>query len=47
MRPARLMAASYRPYLSILQKRDFNYTLGHITLPKWRKLLLAARLLLA
>ncbi len=47
MRPARLMAASYRPYLSILRKRDFNYTLGHITLPKWRKLLLAARLLLA
>lgn len=47
MRPARLMEASYRPLLSILRKRDFNYTQGRITLPKWRKLLLAARLLVA
>jgi squalene synthase HpnD len=44
MRPALLMEASYRPLLSILQKRDFNYTQKRITLPKWRKLLLAARL---
>jgi presqualene diphosphate synthase len=47
MRPARLMEASYRPLLSLLRKRDFNYTQGRITLPKWRKLLLAARLLIA
>jgi phytoene synthase len=47
MRPARMMEASYRPLLSILRKRDFNYTRGRITLPKWRKLLLAARLLIA
>jgi phytoene synthase len=46
MRPARLMEASYRPLLSILRKRDFNYTEGRVSLPKWRKLLLAARLLL-
>jgi phytoene synthase len=44
MRPARLMEASYRPLLAILRKRDFNYTRGRITLPKWRKLMLAARL---
>jgi squalene synthase HpnD len=44
MRPARLMEASYRPLLSILRKRDFKYIQGRITLPKWRKLLLAARL---
>ena len=47
MRPARLMEASYRPLLSILRKRDFNYTQKRITLPKWRKLMLAARLLIA
>jgi phytoene synthase len=46
MRPARLMEASYRPLLSILRKRDFNYIQGRITLPKWRKLILAARLLI-
>jgi phytoene synthase len=46
MRPARLMEASYRPLLSILRKRDFNYAQGRISLPKWRKLMLAARLLL-
>jgi presqualene diphosphate synthase len=46
MRPARLMEASYRPLLSILRKREFNYIQGRITLPKWRKLILAARLLI-
>jgi presqualene diphosphate synthase len=44
MRPAQLMEASYRPLLAILQKREFNYAQKRITLPKWRKLLLAARL---
>jgi phytoene synthase len=47
MRPARMMEASYRPLLSILRKRDFNYTQGRVSLPKWRKLLLAARLLVS
>jgi phytoene synthase len=47
MRPARMMEASYRPLLEILRKRDFNYSQGRVSLPKWRKLLLAARLLLA
>ncbi|HTQ72378.1 MAG TPA: presqualene diphosphate synthase HpnD [Acidocella sp.] len=45
MRPARLMEASYRPLLAILRRRNFDYAQGRITLPKWRKLLLAARLL--
>ncbi len=45
MRPARLMEASYRPLLTILRRRNFDYAQGRITLPKWRKLLLAARLL--
>ena len=45
MRPAKLMEASYRPLLAILRKRAFNYGLERVTLPKWRKLLLAARLL--
>jgi len=44
MRPARLMEASYRPLLGILQNREFNYAKGRIKLPKWRKLMLAARL---
>lgn len=47
MRPARMMEASYRPLLAQLRKRDFNYAGGRVKLPKWRKLLLAARLLLA
>jgi len=42
-----MMEASYRPLLEILRKRDFNYSQGRVSLPKWRKLLLAARLLLA
>jgi presqualene diphosphate synthase len=45
MRPARLMEASYRPLLGILRQRNFHYTAERVTLPKWRKLLLAARLL--
>ncbi|MDR3505327.1 MAG: presqualene diphosphate synthase HpnD [Acidocella sp.] len=47
MRPARLMEESYRPLLAILRRRGFNYSEGRITLPKWRKLIMAVRLLLA
>jgi phytoene synthase len=46
MRPARLMAASYKPLLKILHQRNFNYAQGRVSLPKWRKLTLAARLYL-
>ncbi len=46
MRPARMMAASYKPLLAILRARNFDYAKGRVSLPKWRKLLLAARLLL-
>jgi phytoene synthase len=46
MRPARLMGASYRPLLVILRRCDFTYVNGRIKLPKWRKLLMAVRLLL-
>ena len=45
MRPARLMEASYRPLLDILRRRNFDYTQRRVTLPKWKKLILAARLL--
>ncbi|MDE1907633.1 MAG: squalene/phytoene synthase family protein, partial [Rhodospirillales bacterium] len=45
MRPARLMEASYRPLLDILRRRNFDYTQSRVTLPKWKKLILAARLL--
>jgi phytoene synthase len=44
MRPARLMAASYRPLLGILRRQNFDYTTGRVSLPKWRKLALAARI---
>jgi phytoene synthase len=46
MRPAALMAASYKPLLTILRARNFDYSQGRVSLPKWRKLVLAARLLL-
>jgi phytoene synthase len=46
MRPARLMAASYKPLLKILRERNFEYGGGRVSLPKWRKLALAARLYL-
>jgi len=46
MRPARLMAASYRPLLETLRRRDFDVLQGKLSLPKWRKLALAARLYL-
>jgi phytoene synthase len=46
MRPARLMAASYLPLLDILRRRNFNYASGRVSLPKWRKLMLAAQIYL-
>ena len=45
MRPARLMAASYRPLLQILRRRRYQYSGRRAALPKWRKLILAGRLL--
>ncbi len=45
MRPARLMEASYRPLIAILRKQAFNYEHPRVSLPKWRKFLLAARIL--
>ena len=47
MRPARLMEASYRPLLGILRRHNFNYSGPRAKLPAWRKLTLAARLLIA
>jgi phytoene synthase len=44
MRPARLMAASYRPLLATLRARNFDYAGPRVSLPKWRKALLALRL---
>jgi presqualene diphosphate synthase len=47
MRPAGMMAASYKPLLKILRAQNFDYANGRrVSLPKWRKLVLAARLLL-
>lgn len=45
VRPARMMEESYRPMLDILKARRFDYRQGRVSLPKWRKLMLAARLL--
>jgi squalene synthase HpnD len=47
MRPARLMAASYRPLLKILSNRKYDYKGPRVSLPKWRKLVLAGRLLIS
>lgn len=46
MRPARMMEESYRPLLEILRDRRFDYSQGRVSLPKWRKMMLAARLLI-
>jgi phytoene synthase len=46
MRPARLMAASYRPLLEILRRQQFDYAGPRVKLPRWRKLALAARIFL-
>lgn len=45
MRPARLMSASYKPMLEILIAQKFDYSRARVSLPKWRKMLLAAQLL--
>jgi squalene synthase HpnD len=45
MRPAGMMAASYKPLLKRLRAQNFDYQNGRVSLPKWRKLMLAARLL--
>jgi presqualene diphosphate synthase len=47
MRPAGMMAASYKPLLTRLRAQNFDYQNGRVSLPKWRKLALAARLLLS
>jgi phytoene synthase len=44
MRPARLMAASYRPLLGIMRARRFEAPMRRPSLPLWRKLGLAAQL---
>jgi phytoene synthase len=46
MRPARLMAASYKPLIAILKRQNFDYARGRVALPKWRKLMLAAQIYL-
>jgi phytoene synthase len=46
MRPARLMAASYHPLLKILRAQNYSVDAPRAKLPKWRKMLLAAQLLL-
>ena len=46
MRPAKMMAASYRPLLGVLRGKRFVYSAQRVSLPKYRKLLLAAQLLL-
>lgn len=45
MRPARMMEESYRPLLDILRARRFDYKKGRVSLPKWRKMMLAVQLL--
>lgn len=45
MRPARMMEESYRPLLGMLRDRNFDYRQGRVSLPTWRKMLLAARFL--
>ncbi len=47
MRPAKLMAASYKPLLKMLRDQKFNYARGRVSLPKWRKLALVGRLLIS
>lgn len=45
MRPARAMAASYRAVLDALTRRGWTRPLEVVSVPKWRKLLIAARFL--
>jgi phytoene synthase len=46
MRPARLMAESYRPLLGLMRARKFAISSEPVALPKWRKLVLAAKMYL-
>jgi phytoene synthase len=47
MRPARIMSATYHAILSELQRRGWSHPEVPVKLPKWRKLLIAARYALA
>ncbi len=47
MAPARLMAAGYREILRALRRRGWERMAAPARVPKWRKLLLGARFLLA
>lgn len=46
MRPARMMAAAYRPLLGVMRARRFAKPELRPSLPRWRKLWLAAQLLI-
>ena len=46
MKPARLMAASYRMILTALERRGWERAAEPVSVAKWRKLLLAARFML-
>jgi phytoene synthase len=46
MKPARIMLASYKPLLMTLHSRGYDYRKGRVSLPKWRKLMLAAQIYL-
>jgi phytoene synthase len=43
MRPARIMAATYRAVLRALQSRGWSHPATPAPVPKWRKVLIAAR----
>ena len=45
MRPARMMAASYRPLLGVMRAHGFAQPGERPRLPKWRKAVLAGQLL--
>jgi squalene synthase HpnD len=45
MRPARMMAASYRPLLGVMRAHGFTKPADRPRLPKWRKAVLAGQLL--
>jgi phytoene synthase len=43
MRPARIMAATYRAVLAALQRRGWSRPAETVRVPAWRKVLIAAR----
>jgi phytoene synthase len=43
MRPARVMAATYAALLAALERRGWSHPAKTVRVPKWRKLLIAAR----